>query len=67
MPGNKGEPAGCLMTIVLGIVGSLIVGFAMRTIFGENGGGGLVGSIVGATIGAIVLIALFKNVWSKGS
>lgn len=65
VPGNKGEPSGCLFTILLGIAGSLIVGFAMRTLLGTNGGGGLIGSIIGATIGAVILIMLFKKFWSK--
>lgn len=67
MPGNKGEPTGCIFTILLGIAGSLLVGFAMRFFLHDSGGGGLIRSIVGATIGAIVLIALFKNVWGKSS
>ncbi|MCC7231297.1 MAG: GlsB/YeaQ/YmgE family stress response membrane protein [Fimbriimonadaceae bacterium] len=65
VPGSKGEPSGCLFTILLGIAGSLLVGFAMHTLLGTNGGGGLVGSIIGAPIGAVVLILLFKNFWSK--
>lgn len=65
VPGNKGEPSGCLFTILLGIAGSLIVGFAMRTLLGTNGGGGLIGSIIGATVGAVILIMLFKKFWSK--
>lgn len=65
MPGNKGEPKGCLLTIVLGIAGSVLVGFIMRQFMNTSGGGGLIGSIIGATIGAIVLIFLFKKFWSK--
>jgi len=63
MPGDKGEPKGCLLTILLGIAGSVIVGLIMDAFFG-GGGGGLVGSIIGATIGAIVLIAVFKKFWA---
>ena len=65
MPGNKGEPQGCILTIILGIAGSVIVGFLMRQFLGTTGGGGLIGSIVGATIGAMVLIFLFKKFWAK--
>ena len=64
MPGDKGEPKGCLLTIVLGIAGSLLVGFIMHNVLGQDRGG-FIGSIVGATIGAIVLIFLFKKVWAK--
>jgi uncharacterized membrane protein YeaQ/YmgE (transglycosylase-associated protein family) len=64
MPGDKGEPKGCILTILLGIAGSVIVGLIMDTFFG-GGGGGFVGSIIGATIGAIVLIAIFKKFWAN--
>lgn len=64
MPGDKGEPKGCLLTILLGIAGSVIVGLIMDTFFG-GGGGGPLGTIVGATIGAIVLIAVFKKFWAN--
>jgi uncharacterized membrane protein YeaQ/YmgE (transglycosylase-associated protein family) len=64
MPGDKGEPKGCLLTILLGIAGSVLVGFIMDSFLG-GGGGGPVGTIVGATIGAIVLIAIFKKFWAK--
>ncbi|MBX3120491.1 MAG: GlsB/YeaQ/YmgE family stress response membrane protein [Fimbriimonadaceae bacterium] len=58
MPGDKMEPKGCLMTSLLGIAGSVLVGFTMRTFLGTSGGGGLIGTIVGATIGACILIWL---------
>ena len=64
MPGNKKEPSGCIMTIVLGIAGSVIVGFVMRTFLNTPGGGGLLGSIVGATIGAMLLIFIFRKLWA---
>lgn len=64
-PGDKGEPKGCLLTILLGIAGSVLVGFIMRNFLGTDGGGGWIGSIVGATIGAFVLIFIFKKVWAK--
>lgn len=62
-PGSSKEPKGCLMTILLGIAGSLLVGFLMRVLLDEKGGGGMVGTIFGATIGAMLLIALFRKVW----
>jgi uncharacterized membrane protein YeaQ/YmgE (transglycosylase-associated protein family) len=64
-PGNKGEPQGCIMTILLGIGGSLIVGFLMRNFLGSTGMGGMIPTIIGATIGALVLIFLFKKLWSR--
>jgi uncharacterized membrane protein YeaQ/YmgE (transglycosylase-associated protein family) len=65
-PGDKGEPKGCLLTILLGIAGSVLVGFIMRNFFGTTGGGGFMGTIIGATIGAFLLIFLFKKVWARG-
>ena len=64
-PGDKGEPKGCILTILLGIAGSVLVGFIMQNLLGSEGGGGLIGSIFGATIGALLLIFIFKKVWSK--
>jgi uncharacterized membrane protein YeaQ/YmgE (transglycosylase-associated protein family) len=51
-----------LMTILLGVAGSILVGFIMDLVFG-GGGGGLIGSIIGATIGAMLLIFLFRKFW----
>lgn len=64
-PGDKGEPKGCLLTILLGVGGSLLMGFIMKNILGTSGGGGPIGTIIGATIGAFILIFIFKKVWSK--
>ena len=62
-PGTDREPKGCLMTILLGVAGSILVGFIMDLVFG-GGGGGLIGSIIGATIGAMLLIFLFRKFWN---
>ena len=61
MPGNKSEPGGCIMTIVLGIAGAVLVGFLMETLMGRRGQGGLIASICGATIGAILIIFLMRK------
>lgn len=63
MPGSSKEPKGCLMTIGLGIAGSLLVGFLVQTFMG-GGVGGLIPSIFGATIGAMVLIFAARKVWA---
>lgn len=55
-PGSKGEPTGCLMTMVVGIAGSLLVGFVLHDVLKWQTGGGFIGSICGATIGAFVLM-----------
>jgi uncharacterized membrane protein YeaQ/YmgE (transglycosylase-associated protein family) len=64
MPGSRNQPSGCLMTIVLGIAGAVLTGLVMRTFLHTAGSGGLLGSIVGATIGALVLIMLFRKLWA---
>lgn len=58
MPGSAGEPSGWILTILLGIVGAVVGGW-LGGLLGV-GGGGLLWSIVLATIGAIVLIALMR-------
>lgn len=61
-PGTDREPKGCLMTILLGVAGSLIVGFAMR-LLGMQGAGGFIPTLFGATLGAIALIYLMRRFW----
>jgi len=61
MPGSRKEPSGCIMTSLLGIGGAVLVGWLMRTFMGSNGQGGLIPSIIGATIGACLLIWLMRN------
>jgi uncharacterized membrane protein YeaQ/YmgE (transglycosylase-associated protein family) len=58
MPGDKMEPAGCLMTMLLGIGGALLMGMVIVPLLGIDANNTMIASIVGATIGAIVLIAL---------
>jgi len=52
---------GLVGDIVVGIVGSFLGGFLFRT-FGVSAGGGTLGSIIVATVGAIVLILLLRLV-----
>lgn len=58
--GSKSEPQGCLMTIVLGICGSVATGFVMQ-LLGFRGEGGLIPTIIGATLGAVGLIVLLRK------
>jgi uncharacterized membrane protein YeaQ/YmgE (transglycosylase-associated protein family) len=62
MPGNRKEPKGCLMTMALGIAGSVLVGFLMEAM-GFQRNGGMLATIGGATIGACLLIFLFRKLW----
>src|SRR4030095_3274815 len=74
MPGR--DPGGALITIVLGIVGSLIGGFIGQALFGYgravNSAGdlnqpGFLMSLLLAVIGAIVLLAGYRLVVRGGS
>jgi uncharacterized membrane protein YeaQ/YmgE (transglycosylase-associated protein family) len=66
MPGR--DPGGVLMTMIIGIVGSLIGGFIGRALFDygsvSDGGGvsepGFLMSLVLAVVGAIVLLGLYR-------
>lgn len=55
-----GERAGCLVTIILGIVGAFVGGFVMSLLgFGTVDGLNL-WSIIVATIGAVIVIAIAR-------
>ena len=56
MPGD--DPGGFIITIILGIAGALIGGFLASLI--GIGGGGWIWSIIIATIGAIILLAIYR-------
>jgi len=55
----KGGGFGVLGDIVVGVIGSLLGGFIFSSL-GIWPGGGLVGSLLVATIGAIVLLFLLR-------
>lgn len=61
MPGDKSEPKGCLMTMLLGIAGAMITGFIIKTVMGRQTSDTLIGSIIGATLGALLLIWLMRR------
>jgi len=58
MPGSADEPGGWFMTMILGVVGAFVGGFAGSML--GIGGGGMVISIVLATVGAIIVIGLMR-------
>ncbi len=58
MPGD--DPGGFVITIILGIAGALVGGFLASLI--GLGGGGFIWSIIIATIGAIILLAIYRAV-----
>jgi len=76
MPGK--DPGGCIITILLGIAGSLIGGFIGRALFGYGAGTGrgdvselthpgFLMSLVLAVVGAIILLALYRLIKGRSS
>jgi uncharacterized membrane protein YeaQ/YmgE (transglycosylase-associated protein family) len=59
LPGR--DPMGIVGTIVLGVAGSFVGGFLARALFNDNSGVGF----VGATIGAVLLLLLYRAVTSR--
>lgn len=59
MPGK--DPGGCIVTIALGVAGSLIGGFLGRTL-GLYGPGVNAGGIIMSVIGAMILLGLYRAV-----
>ena len=58
MPGD--DPGGIIVTILIGIVGAFIGGFVV-SVFGGTGVTGFnIWSIIVATIGAIILLAIYR-------
>jgi uncharacterized membrane protein YeaQ/YmgE (transglycosylase-associated protein family) len=58
MPGD--DPGGIIVTMLIGIVGAFIGGFVV-SIFGGTGVTGFnIWSIIVATIGAIILLAIYR-------
>jgi uncharacterized membrane protein YeaQ/YmgE (transglycosylase-associated protein family) len=58
MPGD--DPSGFIITIILGIAGALVGGFLASLI--GIGGGGFIWTTLIATIGAIILLAIYRAV-----
>ncbi len=52
---------GALGNMILGVLGAMVGGYLFRY-FGISAGGGLLGSIVTATAGAVVLIVVIRLV-----
>ena len=61
MPGD--DPGGLIVTTLIGIAGALIGGFVVSFI--GLGGGGLISTIVVATIGAVILLAIYRLLASR--
>lgn len=57
MPGR--DPGGCIITMIIGIVGSFIGGF-LANLIGIEGGGFI--NFIFAVIGAVILLVLYRIV-----
>lgn len=58
MPGD--DPGGIIVTMLIGIVGAFVGGFVFG-LFGGSGVSGInIGSIIVATVGAIILLAIYR-------
>ena len=60
MPGD--DPGGFIMTILLGIVGAFVGGFVVNLLGGAGVSGFNLWSILVATLGAIILLAIYRLV-----
>ena len=58
MPGR--DPGGFLLTIVMGMIGALVGGFVVQLLGGRGVTGFNIWSILVATLGAIILLALYR-------
>jgi uncharacterized membrane protein YeaQ/YmgE (transglycosylase-associated protein family) len=66
MPGP--DPGGIILTIVIGIVGALIGGFVVnRLLGGPNVTGFNLPSILVATLGAIILLAVYRLITRRAA
>ncbi len=61
VPGEKAEPKGCLLTMLLGIGGSMLFGVLAGLLFNWQTGGNLIGRIVAGVIGAVIIIWLLRR------
>ena len=60
MPGD--DPGGFIVTILLGIVGAFVGGFVVNLLGGAGVSGFNLWSVLVATLGAIILLAIYRLV-----
>lgn len=58
MPGP--DPGGLILTMIIGIVGALVGGFLFQQVNGPGVTGVNVSSILMATVGAVILLAIYR-------
>ncbi|MFQ5612872.1 MAG: GlsB/YeaQ/YmgE family stress response membrane protein [Anaerolineae bacterium] len=57
---TKGKGFGCLGNVVVGVIGSVVGGWLFGLIGSAPPGGGLIGSVITAVIGAVALILVVR-------
>ena len=65
MPGP--DPGGIILTIVIGIVGALIGGYVIELLGGPRVTGINLSSILVATLGSIILLAIYRLVTRRAA
>jgi uncharacterized membrane protein YeaQ/YmgE (transglycosylase-associated protein family) len=60
MPGP--DPGGIIVTILIGVAGAFVGGFIVQSLLGQSLSGLSLGSILAATLGAVILLALYRFV-----
>ena len=63
MPGD--DPGGIIVTIIIGIVGAFVGGFVVNLLGGAGVSGFNFWSILVATLGAIILLAIYRVIKGK--
>ena len=58
MPGP--DPGGIIVTVLIGIAGAFVGGFIVQSLLGRSLSGISVGSILAATLGAVILLSLYR-------
>lgn len=64
MPGD--DPGGIIVTVLIGMAGAIVGGFIVQGLLGL-GGGGFIWSIIVATLGAIILLAIYRLIVGQRS
>ncbi len=65
MPGP--DPGGVILTIIIGIAGAFIGGFIVDSLGGPNVTGFNLSSILVATLGAIILLAIYRLITRRAA
>jgi uncharacterized membrane protein YeaQ/YmgE (transglycosylase-associated protein family) len=65
MPGR--DPGGFIITILIGMAGALVGGFVVRLLGGVGATGFNIWSILVATLGAIILLAIYRLIAGRRS